>query len=160
MESALRYVREGKDVIVARTFSKIYGMAGLRVGFGCARQELMSRMWPYRSGVISIVSARAVMAALNDAQAIEEGRRKRFTAVRNELCAWLRGKGFEYIEPHANFLMIDVGRDVHEFSQQMARLGVAVGRPFPPLTNMLRVSIGAESDMARFRNAFERVYKG
>ena len=160
IESALRYVREGKDVIVARTFSKIYGMAGLRVGFGCARQELMSRMWPYRSGVISIVSARAVMAALNDAQAIEEGRRKRFAAVRNELCAWLRGKGLEYIEPHANFLMIDVGRDVREFSPQMARLGVAVGRPFPPLTNMLRVSIGAESDMARFRSAFERVYKG
>src|SRR5437867_3827047 len=60
LESAMGYVRQGKNVIVARTFSKIYGMAGLRAGFGCASPELIAKMAPFRNNVISIVTARAV----------------------------------------------------------------------------------------------------
>ena len=66
LESALAYVRQGKDVIVTRTFSKIYGMAGLRVGFAAAKPEIAARLAGLRINVISIVSARAVVAALAD----------------------------------------------------------------------------------------------
>jgi histidinol-phosphate aminotransferase len=158
--SALPYVRQAKDVIVARTFSKIYGMAGLRVGFAAAKPELIQRMTPLRMGVISIVSARAVVAALADRENILRERRASLFKTRRELCDWLRERKLGFIEPHANFIMIDVGRNAREFVNAMPRLGVAPGRPFPPLDNLLRATIGTDAEMARFRDVFWKVYKG
>jgi histidinol-phosphate aminotransferase len=160
LESALPYVRQGKDVIVTRTFSKIYGMAGLRVGFGAARPDLMERMTPLRMGPISIVSARAVVAALADRQNILPQRRASVARTRRELCDWLRERKLGFIEPHANFIMIDVGRKAREFADAMPRLGVAPGRPFPPLDNLLRVTIGTDAEMVKFRDVFWKVYQG
>ncbi|MBZ5726583.1 MAG: aminotransferase class I/II-fold pyridoxal phosphate-dependent enzyme [Acidobacteriia bacterium] len=160
VQSALPYVRQGKEVIVARTFSKIYGMAGLRVGFAAAKPEIIARLAPLRMNVISYVSARAVVAALGDQQGILHGRKASLARTRRELCAWLREREVRYIEPHANFIMIDTGRNAREFINTMPRLGVAPGRPFPPLDNMLRVSIGTDADMAKFREVFWKVYKG
>ena len=159
LESALGYVRQGKNVVVTRTFSKIYGMAGLRAGFGCAAPELIAKMAPFRNNVISIVTARAVLAALEEARTLVPERRAKLIRTRRELCAWLRDRGLPYIEPQANFIMIDVGRDAREFIDAMPPKGVAVGRPFPPMTNFLRVSIGTDYDMSRFREAFWSVYK-
>jgi histidinol-phosphate aminotransferase len=149
--SALSYVREGKDVIVARTFSKIYGMAGLRVGFGCAKPEFIRRMEPFRDNVISIVSARGVRAALEEAATLIPERRARVAQLRSELCAWLKQHGLGFIESQANFMMIDLGRDVREVLPSMYRRGVAPGRPFPPLDRMMRVSIGTAAEMEKFR---------
>jgi histidinol-phosphate aminotransferase len=160
LQTALPYVRKGKDVIVARTFSKIYGMAGLRVGFAAAKPELIERLSPLRINVISIVSARAVTAALANREAILRERRTSLARTRRELCTWLRERGVKYIEPHANFVMIDVGRNAREFINTMPRMGVAPGRPFPPLDHMLRVSIGTDAEMAKFREVFWKVYKG
>jgi len=159
MGSALEHVRRGKDVIVARTFSKIYGMAGLRVGFACARSELTGRMAGLRNGVISIVAARAASAALAERKAVLGERRAALLRTRQALYGWLRERNLRYIESHANFLMIDVGRPSSEFGGAMARLGVAPGRPFPPLDNFLRVTIGTDRDMERFREVFWKVYK-
>jgi histidinol-phosphate aminotransferase len=159
LESGLGYVRQGKNVVVTRTFSKIYGMAGLRAGFACASPELIARMRPFRNNVISIVTARAVLAALEESRTLIPERRTRLIRIRRELCAWLRDRGVPYIEPQANFLMIDVGRDAREFITAMPMKGVVVGRPFPPMNNFLRVSIGADHDMARFREVFWSVYK-
>jgi histidinol-phosphate aminotransferase len=156
--SAMAAVRQGKDVVVARTFSKIYGMAGMRVGFGCARADLAGRMNAFRNNVISYVAARAAMAALADAKIVPE-RRAALAATRKALCGWLEERGLSYIESQTNFLMIDVGRPVRDFIPQMARQGVAPGRPFPPLDHMLRVTIGTEADMQRFREVFWKVYK-
>ncbi|MCL6506016.1 MAG: aminotransferase class I/II-fold pyridoxal phosphate-dependent enzyme [Bryobacteraceae bacterium] len=153
LASALTHVRQGRDVIVARTFSKIYGMAGLRVGFGCAKPEFIRRMEPFRDNVISIVSARGVLAALAEAATLIPERRARVARLRNELCAWLKQHGFGFIESQANFVMIDVGRDVREVLPAMYRRGVAPGRPFPPLDRMMRVSIGTAAEMQKFRQA-------
>ncbi len=160
LKSALPYVRQGKDVIVTRTFSKIYGMAGLRVGFAAAKPDIIERLAPLQINVISIVGARAVVAALNDRETIVRDRRASLARTRRDLCGWLRERGLKFIEPHANFIMIDVGRNAREFIQAMPKLGVAPGRPFPPLTNMLRVSIGTDQEMAKFREVFWKVYKG
>lgn len=160
VKSALPYVKQGKNVIVARTFSKIYGMAGLRVGYAAARPDLIEQMARLSLNVISIVSARGVVAALEQRDTIVPQRKATLVKTRRELTAWLRERGVKFIEPSANFLMIDTGRNAREFIAKMPALGVAPGRPFPPLDNMLRVSIGTDADMAKFREVFWKVYKG
>lgn len=159
-ESGLAYVRQGKPVVVTRTFSKIYGMAGLRAGYACARPDLIASMSPFRNNVISYVAVQAVLAALADTPNFLPERRRRLLKTRSELCAWLKGKGLGYIDSHANFMMIDVRRDARDLIFAMPRRGVAVGRPFPPYTNYMRVSIGTDADMAKFREVFWSVYQG
>jgi histidinol-phosphate aminotransferase len=159
LESAMPFVRRGKNVVVARTFSKIYGMAGVRAGFACAPPGLIERMRPFRINVLSVIAMRAVMAALKESPTLVPERRAINSRVRGDLCAWLRERHVPYIEPQANFMMIDVGRNAREFITKMPPLGVAVGRPFPPLDNMLRVTIGTQPEMQKFRDVFWRVYK-
>jgi histidinol-phosphate aminotransferase len=158
--SAMPYVRQGKDVIVTRTFSKIYGMAGLRVGFAAAKPEYIAKLQPLRMNVISIVSARGVAAALEHQQSIVPERKKSLAHTRRELTAWLSDNKVKFIPPQANFIMIDCGRPAREFIAGLPKLGVVPGRPFPPLENMLRVTIGTDGEMAKFRDAFWKVYKG
>ena len=99
IESALRYVRDGRSVVVTRTFSKLYGMAGVRVGFGCAPAGLIRRMQPFRNNVISILGARAAMAAVALGDAFVAERRARRNRIRAEFCAWLDRRGCQYIPP-------------------------------------------------------------
>jgi histidinol-phosphate aminotransferase len=149
--SALPFVKEGKNVIVTRTFSKIYAMAGLRVGYAAAKPDLIARMAPYRNNVISFVSARAVLAALDLGPKFIEERRAKIDHTRTELCSWLETKGIRYIKPQANFVMIETGRKASEMQGLMLAKGVAIGRPFPALNTMIRVSIGTDAEMAKFR---------
>lgn len=157
IETAMPYVRQGKNVIVARTFSKIYGMAGLRIGFGCARPDFIKRMSPFRDNVVNIVGARAVVAALAEGPDLVDQRRAANARIRTDLCGWLRQKNIGYIEPHANFLMIDARRDVRPMITAMMQHGVAVGRRFPDVPNYMRVTIGTAEEMEKFREALVKV---
>jgi histidinol-phosphate aminotransferase len=157
ISSSFQYVKEGKNVIVARTFSKVYGMAGLRVGYAAAPAELIKRMEPYRNNVISIVSVRAVLAALDLGPKMIEERKAKIVHTRNELCAWLTAKKIDFIPPQANFMMIETGRDAKQMQAAMLAKGVAIGRPFPALNHMIRVSIGTDAEMAKFRKVFTEV---
>lgn len=150
--TAIPYVKEGKNVIVARTFSKIYAMAGLRVGYVAARPGLIERMAPYRNNVISIVSVRAVLAALELGPKLIEERRDKIDRTRSELCSWLSSKKIGFVPPQANFVMIETGRSAREMQSLMLSKGVAIARPFPPLDTMIRVSIGTDAEMAKFRH--------
>ena len=158
IESGIKFVQDNCNVIVTRTFSKIYGMAGARVGFGCARPDLIRAMASFRSNVIPILGLRAAGAALGERDKLIPTRRASMVRTRNELCDWLRYRNVRYIEPHANFIMTDVGRDARSFGADMFRKGVAVGRVFPPLDHMLRVTIGTDEEMIRFREVFWEVY--
>jgi histidinol-phosphate aminotransferase len=153
VESALGFVQNGKNVIVLRTFSKIYGMAGLRVGFAAARPDLIARMMPYRNNVISIVGVRAVLAALDLGDKFIGERRATIANTRCGLVEWCRKKQLKYIEPYANFMMIDTQRNVRELGAALIAKGVAPGRPFPPYDTMVRVTIGSESDVEKFKSA-------
>ncbi len=157
--TAIPHVQQGKDVIVARTFSKIYGMAGLRVGFAAAKPSYIEKLQPLRMNVISIVSAHGVVAALAARDSIVPPRRAALTHTRHELTAWLTERKVKFIPTQANFLMIDCGRNAREFITGLPKLGVVPGRPFPPLDNMLRVTIGTDAEMAKFRDAFWKMYK-
>lgn len=155
--TAFPYVKDGKNVIVARTFSKIYGMAGLRVGYVAARPDLIAKMEPYRNNVISIVSVRAVLAAIELGPKFLEERKAKIAHTRNELCAWMSQKNVKFIPPQANFVMIETGRDAKAVQAAMLEKGVAIGRQFPPLNTMIRVSIGTDAEMAKFRRVFSEV---
>ncbi len=157
VSSSFQYVKEGKNVVVARTFSKIYGMAGLRVGYAAAPAELIARMEPYRNNVISIVSVRAVKAALDLGPKLLEERKAKIVHTRDELCTWLAAKNYKFIPPQANFIMIETGREAKEMQAALLARGVAIGRPFPALNHMIRVSIGTDAEMAKFRHAFSEV---
>lgn len=156
-ESAMKYVHQGKNVLVMRTFSKIYGMAGLRAGYIAGRPDLMAKLEPYRNNVISIVAVRAVLAALDLGDKMIVERREKIARTRTELCAWLKQKKINYIEPQANFMMIDSGREIKQMGPAMLAKGVGIGRPFPPYNNMMRVTIGSDADMAKFRSALSEV---
>src|SRR5262249_20419769 len=106
--SGLQYVRQGKDVGVTRTFSKIYGMAGRRGGFAAAHPALIERLRPLVMNVISIVGARAAVAALKESKTMVPERRTALAHTRQDVCAWLRERDLKFIEPQANFMMIDV----------------------------------------------------
>src|SRR5579872_1481861 len=160
VQSAIPYVKQGKNVIVARTFSKIYGMAGLRVGFAAGKPEYIEKLQPLRMNVISIVSARGVVAALAERDQFLPERKATLAKTRSDTCAWLKERGVKFIEPNANFMMVDCGRNAREFIAAMPKMGVAPGRPFPPLDNMLRVTIGTDTEMMKFRDVFWKVYKG
>jgi histidinol-phosphate aminotransferase len=155
--SSFRFVKEGKDVIVTRTFSKIYGMAGLRVGYIAGRPDLIARMEPYRNNVISIVSVRAVLAALDLGPKMLEERKAKIVHTRTELSNWLAENKYKFIPPQANFMMIETGRNAKQIQAEMLAKGVAIGRPFPPLNTMIRVSIGTDVEMVKFRKVFAEV---
>jgi len=159
MESGFKYIKAEKNVVVARSYSKIWGMAGLRAGAAYGRPDLMKRMEPFRNNVISIVAVRALLGGLSAANRIVPERRARYNGIRRNVCEWLASKDVKYIEPHANFMMIDMGRDARPLLPQMIARAVAPGRHFPPMTNYMRVSIGTASDMEKFKQAFWEVYK-
>ena len=84
-------------------------------------------------------------------------RRASYIRIRRELCDWLHDRGLSYIEPQANFVMIETGRDAADVQSAMLEKGVAIGRRFPPLTTMIRVTIGTDTEMAKFRKVFTEV---
>jgi histidinol-phosphate/aromatic aminotransferase/cobyric acid decarboxylase-like protein len=159
IESCVRHVRAGLPVIVSRTYSKIFGMAGLRMGYGCASPEHVAAINGFLTNVIPLPTVHAVNAVLADSSALITERRRNNHQVRDELCAWLRDRGVGFIEPHANFIMIDVRRDTGQFGKDMLARGIAVGRPFPPLDHHLRVTIGTADNMRRFMKEFVSVYR-
>jgi histidinol-phosphate aminotransferase len=156
-ESAMKYVEQGKNVLVMRTFSKIYGMAGLRVGFIAARPDLIEKMSPFRNAIISIVSARAVMAAIDLGPKFIEERRDKMAKTRADLYAFFKQKKLNYIDSQANFVMFEMGKNINEVSPAMLAKGVAVGRPFPPYDKMMRITLGTDTEMAKFKNVLSEV---
>ena len=148
--SALPLALERPNTVVARTFSKIYGLAGLRVGYGLAHPALARRIAAF-SGFSNMnqLGLRAARASLGDSgwvrrslSANEEARRITYAAL-DEL-------GLERLPSHANFVMHRVPGDVRDYRRRMAERGVRVGRPFPPMTGYNRLSFGLPEEMARF----------
>jgi histidinol-phosphate aminotransferase len=158
-ESMLDQVASDQDVIVMRTFSKIYGMAGLRAGFAAARPDLLAKFSnvapPARSlASISITSAAAAHAGLMDKDLIPT-RRKINADNRSETLEFLSKKGYSIIPgSQANFFMVDVKRPGHEFQQSMMKENVAIGRTWAALPTYVRVTVGTKDEMAKFQTAF------
>jgi histidinol-phosphate aminotransferase len=158
--SALEFVKAGKDVVVLRTFSKAYGMAGLRCGFAVARPELLDKIVD-RSGwnFMPITALVAASASLNDPRLAPE--RKRINAaVRQETFRWLDSNGYSYIRSEANHFMLDTKRPAKQVIDAMARQNVFIGRIWPIMPTCTRVTVGTHEEMAQFQSAFQKVMSG
>ena len=156
--TSVPYVTEGRPVIVTRTFSKVYGLAGMRLGYGLAPKELIERMRPFGMsyGVNAIVRYGG-LAALKDT-AYENKIRQMTVALRSKTTKELSDWGYEVIPSETNFFMVNVGRDVTPVAEEFKKRGVLVGRKFPPMNDWLRVSVGTEPEMVRFMAAFKEVF--
>jgi histidinol-phosphate aminotransferase len=156
-ESVIPLVKDFPNLIVARTFSKIYGMAGLRCGYCVGQPDKIEMMRAQQAweclGIMAIVAARA---SLDDAAQVSNGL-KNNSAVRNFVCGELDKLKFTYIPSHANFMMIDMRREVKTLIAAFRDKKVQVGRLFPPLPNFMRVTIGTKPQMERFVAAFKEL---
>jgi histidinol-phosphate aminotransferase len=138
-----------KNIIVARTFSKVYGMAGLRVGYAIAAAETAAALQPWRvESAVNQLAAASALASLGDDAAVK-AEQKRNRDVRAAVVKWFTGKGYTPAQSDANFVFVDIRRDVRPVIAACFEKGIAVGRPFPPLNTHLRLSIGLEDEMEK-----------
>lgn len=156
-ESVIPLIKSHPNLIVARTFSKIYGMAGLRCGYCIAQPQTIQRMRPHQTwDSVNIMALAAAIASLNDPAQVPNGRRLN-SETKTFVIAKLDGMSYQYIPSQANFMMIDMKRPARPLIEAMNRRGVQVGRPFPSLPNHMRVTIGKRDEMEAFLSAFRQV---
>ncbi|MEP6742923.1 MAG: histidinol-phosphate transaminase [bacterium] len=156
-ESVIPLVAQYPNLMVARTFSKIYSMAGLRCGYCVARPELIARMRAQQSwDSINIMALVAAIASVQDTEQVEQGRRRN-TEVKNYVYSELNKSGYKFIPSHANFMMVDLRREVRPAIAAMRARNVQVGRLFPAMPNFMRVTIGTRPQMEAFVTAFRSV---
>jgi histidinol-phosphate aminotransferase len=156
--TSLPYVLEGRPVIIARTFSKIAALAAMRLGYAVSTPEIIARMRPYSMNSVNALVKHGGVASLKDTQSQAEVKAKVITLRNNttrELDAW----GYPVIPSQANFFMVSLGdRTVQPVIEEFRKKGILVGRPFPPMLNHLRVSVGREDEMAKFITAFKEIF--
>src|SRR5580704_16031348 len=155
--SALDMIPAHPNVVVARTFSKIHGLAGMRLGYAVGSKETVDAMRPFLDQENSNAAVLAAgLASLSDVENVSACRAK-FIATRNWLCGELKKDGRGYTASQANFLMIDVGGDVQPVVDKFAQHKILVGRRFPSMSNWLRVSIGKQPEMETFLAALREI---
>jgi histidinol-phosphate aminotransferase len=156
-ETVIPLIKDHPNLIVTRTFSKIYGMAGLRCGYCIAQKETIERMRPHQPwDSVNIMALAAATASLGDPDQVANGRRLNSEA-RTFVISEIDAMGYKQIPSQANFVMIDVKRSVVPLIQALKERDVQVGRLFPALPNHMRVTIGKKSEMERFLSAFRQV---
>jgi histidinol-phosphate aminotransferase len=154
--TAIPHVNEGRPVIVTRTFSKIAALAGMRLGYAVAPPELIQRITPYISDSINAVVKWGGVAALKDTES--QARVKRVTLqLRKQTVTELSALGYDVVPSETNFFMVHLGRRVEPVIREFEKRGVLVGRPFPPMVEHLRVSVGTADEMHRFTIAFKEI---
>jgi histidinol-phosphate aminotransferase len=149
-------VAADKDVIVLRTFSKIYGMAGLRAGAAFARPDLMDKLSGYSSTMMPITGMAAASASLMSKNLVPE-RRKLIAGVRNDTFAFLDKHNFKFVPSVSNCFMVDVGRPGSQIVTAMRKENVFIGRVWPSWPNHVRVTVGTADEMKKFQAAFVKV---
>jgi histidinol-phosphate aminotransferase len=156
-DSVIPLIKDYPNLIVARTFSKIYGMAGLRCGYCVAQTETIQRLRPFQSwDSVNIMALMAAIASLDDTDQLTNGRRRN-SETKKWVYRELDTLGYKYIPSHANFMMIDLARPVRPVIDALRERNVQVGRVFPALPNHLRVTIGKPAEMETFLAAFRQV---
>ena len=158
--SALDFVKAGKDVVVLRTFSKAYGMAGLRCGFAIARPDLLEKIMD-RAGwnFMPITALVAASASLKDPALVPE--RKRINeSVRQETFQWLDRNGYSYIPSESNCFLLDTKRPAKQVIDAMAQQNVFIGRIWPSMPTCTRITVGTHEEMEKFQAALQKVMRG
>lgn len=158
--STIDLVKAGKDIVLLRTFSKLYGMAGLRCGFAIARPDLLKQVtdaagWNFMP-ITAVVGA---SAGLKDSSIVTE-RRRINSAVRQATFEWLDRNGYSYIPSESNCFLLDTKRPGKEVIDAMAQQKVYIGRIWPVMPTCVRITVGTREEMAQFQTAFQKVMRG
>jgi histidinol-phosphate aminotransferase len=156
-QTVMDQVAAGKELIVLRTFSKVYGMAGIRCGFAIGRPDLLAKLQAYFQNMMPVTALVAAKVSLEDPDLVPT-RKKWIADTRIETIAWLKANDFKPIgDSHSNCFMIDTGRDGHGVISALRDQKVYIGRIWPVWPNAVRVTVGAPDEMAKFRVAFADV---
>jgi histidinol-phosphate aminotransferase len=155
-QSAVDLVHNDKDVIILRTFSKIFGMAGIRAGLALGRPDLLAKLKPYGPGFVPITGMAAATASLQVKDLVPK-RRKINKDIRDNVFEFLDAKNFTFTKSQANHFMIDVRRPGADVVAALAKENVIIGRTWPAWPNHVRVSIGTQAEMDKFKTAFAKV---
>lgn len=153
---SLDLVKADKDLVVLRTFSKIYGMAGLRCGFAIGRPDLLARIQTYGMNSMPILAVAAATSSL-EAPGLVAQRRKINTDIRESVFSWLAANNYKFIPSQTNCFMVDTGRPGHEVMDAMARHNVYIGRVWPIWPTYVRITVGTRSEMDQFQQAWKTV---
>jgi histidinol-phosphate aminotransferase len=145
-----------RDVIILRTFSKIYGMAGLRAGVALGRPDLITKLRDYGPPSMPVTAMVGASTSLAVKDLVPQ-RRKIVADIRNDVLDWMSRKNYSFIPSVANMFMVDVKRPGLEVVHAMAAQNVYIGRVWPIWPNYVRVTVGSREDMEKFKTAFEKV---
>ena len=154
---SLDFVKEGRNVIVLRTFSKLYGMAGIRMGFAIGRPDLLQKMAAFGGmTALPITAVAAAKASLLDADLVST-RKQKIAAIRAENLAWLKSQGYAVTPSESNCFMLDVRRPGAEVQAALAKKDMYVGRIWPAWPTCVRITVGTREEMLAFQKAFTEV---
>jgi histidinol-phosphate aminotransferase len=156
-ERSTHLVAADKDVVILRTFSKLYGMAGLRAGAAFGRPDLLAGMRQYSTGFLPITGMVGATTSLKTKGLIEK-RKAYMTGVRDETFEFMSKNKIEFIPSDANMFMMNTRRPGREFFTAMAAQRVYVGRVWPALPTWVRVTVGTKEEMAKFKEACLKCY--
>ncbi|MGY2164573.1 pyridoxal phosphate-dependent aminotransferase [Pseudomonas tolaasii] len=152
--SCVSWIKDHDDLLVLRTFSKIYGMAGARLGLAIGHPALLERLAEFGGDNVpaasTLLGARASLEDLN----LLPQRKALNTQVRTETLAWLKRRGFTCTTSQSNCFMIDVKQPAEQVVEQLAAHNVMVGRVWKEWPQWVRVTVGSRQEMARFREVF------
>jgi histidinol-phosphate aminotransferase len=157
--SAFDLVKADRDVIVLRTFSKIYGMAGIRCGMAIGRPDLLKKLETYGGwSAMPITAVAAATASLKHEHLVSE-RKQLNAAIRQKTFDWLDHQGYSYVPSESNCFMLDTKRPAKQVIDAMAARNVYIGRIWPVWPTYTRITIGTQDEMEAFHSAFQAVMK-
>jgi histidinol-phosphate/aromatic aminotransferase/cobyric acid decarboxylase-like protein len=149
-------VAADKDVIILRTFSKLYGLAGLRAGAALGRPDLLAKIQSYGAGALPVAGIVGAMASLRAKTLVAE-RRKNMRAIREDVFAFLRKNRIDFVPSDSNCFMLNTRSPANEYIQAMRAEKVYVGRVWPVWPTYCRITIGTAAEMAKFKQATLKV---
>ncbi|PYR64136.1 MAG: hypothetical protein DMF91_01315 [Acidobacteria bacterium] len=153
---------ENPRVLVARTFSKAYGMAGLRIGYAIGHKDTIKKMADFDAGAgvtsLNVLALRGAIAAIQQDPSFISAERARNTAVRDFTAKWFADRGMKPTDAQANFMFVNIGRPVKEFRDACKAKNVLVARDFPPFEKThCRISFGTMDEMKKAVAVFGEV---
>ena len=154
--SMIELVKEGRNVIVSKTFSKVYGLAGLRVGYLIAKPEIARKLKASVMANTNVFAIMAAQAALKDDDFYKFSIAKNMEA-KNLIYKTLDEMDLKYIPSHSNFVFFQSGIPISDLMASMKEEGIIIGRPFPPFDQWARISTGTIEDMQQFSIALKKV---
>ena len=156
--TSIPYVIEGRPVIIARTFSKIAALAAMRVGYAISTPEIIKQLRVYASNSVNVLAKHGAVASLKDTAGQAEVKAK-IIGLRTKTTRELEAHGYPVIPSQTNFFMVSLGEStVQPTIEAFKQKGILVGRPFPPMLNHLRVSVGLPEEMDRFTKTFKEIF--